>query len=140
MKGTLVVQILNTRGSFMQNRSEPADELADTVQFWVTDSTAWRIRTWAIDHDIHVYQLGHAQIPGEPVEWLRLDSQKHFEDEIAAEHVLRFENARDETEVQEAFRAIGLDPRLEVTDIGFCFWKPDDAKYHTQSTPKWANS
>ena len=138
MKGTLVLQILNIRSSFLQDRSEPAADLPDTIQFWVTDTTAWRIRTYSLDHDIHVYQLGRPQIPGEPVEWLREDSRKHFAKRIAVEHTFSFDNVRDEEEVRRVFEAVGLAPTLEVADIGFCFWKPDEEEYRTQSTPKWA--
>jgi len=138
MKGTLVLQVLNIRSSFLRDQSEPAGDVPDTVQFWVTSDSAWRIRTYAIDHDIHVYQLGYKEIPGDPVEWLREDSRKHFETEIAAEHTFAFEEVQDEAEVKWVFEAVGLAPRLEVADIGFCFWKPDEANYRTQSTPKWA--
>jgi hypothetical protein len=138
MKGTLVLQILNIRSSFRKERSTPAINLPDTIQFWITDDSAWRIRTYALDHDIHVYQLGHQQIPGDPVEWLRQDSREHFADEIASEYTILFSDAQEEAEVQKVFEAIGLDPRLEVADLGFCFWKPDEQKYVTQSTPDWA--
>jgi hypothetical protein len=138
VKGTLVVQILNTSSSFLREVEEPAGPVPDTIQFWVSADTAWRIRTYALDHDIHVYQLGHAQIPGEPAEWLRTNSREHFEDQIAVEHILNFEDVNDEAEVRRVLQAIGLADRLEVAEIGFCFWKPDEERYHTQSTPKWA--
>jgi hypothetical protein len=138
MKGTLVIQVLNTTSSFLRNRSKPATGVPDTIQFWVTADAAWRVRTYALDHDIHVYQLGRQQIPGEPAEWLAQNSRENFGDDIAAEHALQFENVQNQQEVQQVLAAAGLEPRLEVAEIGFCFWKPDDEKYVTQSTPKWA--
>lgn len=138
MKGTLVIQILNITSSFLRDISEPAGDVPDTIQFWVTADSAWRVRTYAADHDIHVYQLGREQIPGDPVEWLRADSEEHFGEEIAAGHTLLFEDVNDEAEVKRVFLAAGLPPNLEVAKIGLCFWKPDGAAYKTQSTPKWA--
>jgi hypothetical protein len=55
---TLVLAILTTESSYAQNVERAATAVPDTIQFWLTPEKQWRIRTYAIDHDIHVYGVG----------------------------------------------------------------------------------
>jgi hypothetical protein len=137
MQGTLILAILNMKSSYAQEVEESLerdDDIPDTLQWWIGTESAWRIKTFALDHDIHVYSVG----PGnEALVQLALDNNtKHYGDVIACQHVLQLTDCEDSEEVQKLFHSIGLASRLEVAPGRFAFWKPDDAKYSTQSQPK----
>jgi hypothetical protein len=54
----LLVALLTTEGSYKNNIERPASTVADTVQFAMSKQSTWRIRTFAIDHDIHTHSIG----------------------------------------------------------------------------------
>lgn len=136
MKGTLVLTILAVKGSFREDLELPvvsAVDVPDTVQWWVSSAGCWRIKTFAIDHDIHVYSLGK---PENLEETALANTIKTYGDVIRSNHTISLNNAYDEGEVRSAFLAEGLEPRIEISDGRFMFWKPDNGRYHTQSEPK----
>jgi hypothetical protein len=52
MNTILVIFFLDIGSSYINNAEEPAtDEEFDTVQFFASDGTAWRIKTFALDQD-----------------------------------------------------------------------------------------
>jgi len=136
MQGILVLAILSVKGSYLQEMEvtlEGEDDVPDTLQWWIATEGAWRIRTFAIDHDIHVYSVG---VGSEELLQLALDNNsKHYADIISCQHVLRFTDCENTKVVEQRFGKIGLPPRLEVAAGRFAFWKPDDGKYRTQSQP-----
>jgi len=136
MRGTLLLTILNIRSSYARNIEEPLDAaggVPDTLQWWITPESAWRIKTFALDHDIHTHAV--ATRPG-LLELAQANNRKHYEGLIEAEHVLVFTNCSDAAEVATVCSGAGLDPRVEVAAGRFGFWKPDDARYWSQSTPE----
>jgi hypothetical protein len=137
MKGTLVLAILNVKSSYIAEIEKPLegrDDVADTLQWWIASDRAFRIKTFALDHDIHVHGLSK----GGPsiVELAAANNSKNYGDVIARQHVITLEDCTDRDAVATAFAAIGLPPLLEVEPEQFAFWKPDEAKYRTQSRPK----
>jgi hypothetical protein len=94
----------------------------------------WRVKTFALDHDIHVYSIGAPRAG--ILELARANNQKHYGDIISAQHVLEFSDCTNEAEVKRVCGTAGLDPRVEVVEAGYAFWKPDDQPYQTQSRPK----
>ena len=58
---TLIVAILSIESSYLDEVERPVKDVPDTVQFWLTSASQWRIKTYAIDHDIHVHRLGGEQ-------------------------------------------------------------------------------
>ena len=36
-----------------------ADDVPDTLQWWFGNAASWQIRTYALDHDIHAYQVAN---------------------------------------------------------------------------------
>ena len=91
-----------------------------------------RIRTYALDHDIHTHSVGQAE---NLLELALTNAQKHNGDVIRSQHVIELSDCSDIRETSAAFRARGLEPRTEIAPGRFAFWKPDDARYHTQSQP-----
>ena len=137
MQGKLILAVLNVKSSYSTEIEEPLDgvnDIPDTLQWWIGTETAWRIKTFALDHDIHVHSVGSGS---EELVQMALDNNsEHYDDVIACQHVLQFNDCDDVKEVKRLFKKTGLSPRLEVATGRFAFWKPDDAKYSTQSQPK----
>lgn len=136
MRGTLLLAILSTKSSYIQELEEPVDgssDVPDTLQWWITPDVTWRIRTYAIDHDIHTHQIDGLT---DAIRLARANNEKNYSDIIVAQHQFDFADCTDKSETDAALSKAGLEPRLEVATGRFAFWKPDDAKYRTQSTPE----
>ncbi|RYD35914.1 MAG: hypothetical protein EOP85_18640, partial [Verrucomicrobiaceae bacterium] len=58
---TLILAVLNIESSYLDNLERPAGDARDTVQFWFAPDTQWRIKTYAIDHDIHIHPVVTAE-------------------------------------------------------------------------------
>ncbi|HET6158390.1 MAG TPA: hypothetical protein VFE34_08610 [Dongiaceae bacterium] len=136
MRGTLLLAILSTRSSYAQEIEDPIDgpsDVPDTLQWWITPEVTWRIRTYALDHDIHTHEM-HGL--ADAIRLAPANNEKNYGDIIAAQHQFDFADCTDKSETDAALSEAGLTPRLEVALGQFAFWKPDDAKYRTQSTPR----
>ena len=136
MQGTLVLTILTVQSSYLREVEEPlgvSAGLPDTIQWWVAPMGSWRIRTYAIDHDIHTHSLGTAD---NLVELALENVQRHYGDVIQSQHIIELANCLNTDETSRAFQAAGLKPYVEIAAGRFAFWKPDDGHYHTQSQPK----
>jgi hypothetical protein len=137
MRGILVLAVLNVKSSYLQEIEEPlggVGDIPDTLQWWIAPDSAWRIKTFALDHDIHTHSIDK----GGPdlVELAQANNLKHYGDVVESQHVLEFHDCTDMKEVRRVFQRVGLPPQLEVAEGRFAFWKPDEAKYRTQSQPK----
>jgi hypothetical protein len=138
MQGTLLLAILTVKGSYASGVEvefplEALDDVPDTVQWWVAPNGVWRIRTFAVDHDIHTFKIGGQT--EDAVAMARSNNQKNFGDVSKAEYTLAFVDCRNELEVRSQFESIELPARLEVAGNDFAFWKPDDAEYATKTAP-----
>ena len=137
VKGTLVVGVLKIESSYARNSERPTRRVHDTVQMWIGPDSAWRIRTYAIDHDIHVYSLGHPKhMKRAPTDFARDHIKKHYGDVLFSIVVLRFDDASNALSSRRVLSSQGLDGTLEVAKSGFAFWNPDDGVYETKSEPK----
>ena|SRR5690349_1905440 len=137
MQGVLLLTILSVKSSYIQEIEEPATvppDVPDTVQWWIAPTGTWRIRTFALDHDIHTYEWSSS--PLGIIAFARRNNEKHFGDVTASEFEFHFADCTNKAETDATLVGAGLAPRLEIAAGRFAFWKPDDAKYRTQSTPK----
>lgn len=137
MQGTLLLALLTIKSSYSRNIEtdvESEADVSDTLQWWFSNGACWRIRTYALDHDIHVYRIGKS--PKTTLELAERNNLKHYGDVIKVQHILDFSGRRSEADVNAQFQRIGLVPRMETSLSGFAFWKPDDAEYRTKSKPK----
>lgn len=137
MQGILVLAVLNVKSSYARNIETALEsdvEVPDTVQWWFGNGSCWRVRTYALDHDIHVHQIGNS--PQLTPELAERNNLKNYGDVIKAQHVLDLSACSGQAEVEAEFRRVGLVARMETSPRGFAFWKPDDAEYRTKSTPK----
>jgi hypothetical protein len=136
MQGTILLAILNVTSSYSRNVERAVEggaDVPDTVQWWIGEQT-WRIRTFGLDHDIHPHMI--AGTGPELLEFALQNNAKHYAELTAAQHVLRLVDCTDPVEVAKVCAGAGLPPRLEVAAGRFAFWKPDDAKYRSQTQPK----
>jgi hypothetical protein len=108
-------------------------EVPDTVQWWISGSKAWRIRTYALDHDIHIHSVDGDDIA--LLEMAKQNTEKHYGDLINVIHTIHLSDATDIHSVDEALRVQDLPPFKEIVADRFVFWKPDDESYRTQSNP-----
>lgn len=79
MRGTLLLAVLNIQSSYSRNIEESFDGssgVPDTLQWWITPESAWRIKTYALDHDIHTHSVA-----AQPdfIELARSNNRKHYE-------------------------------------------------------------
>jgi hypothetical protein len=133
----LILALLTTESSYQAEIERPAAGVVDTVQFWVGPAVPSRIRTYAIDHDIHVYSLG-ARPDGSLFEASEAQAhiRKHYSDILGTLYVLKFKDPGNADEVSRVFAANGLAGTLEIAPAGFAFYNPDRGTYRTQSRPK----
>jgi hypothetical protein len=137
MRGFLVLAILSVKSSYSRELEialDGKDDIPDTLQWWFGEGGCWRIRTYAMDHDIHAYVIGNS--PQTTLELAKKNNLKNYGDVIKVQHVIHFADCTDRSEVEAEFERIGLAPRIEIDPSRFVFWKPDEAVYSTKSTPK----
>lgn len=130
---TLILAILDVRSSYVQERQEPADrDTPDTVQWWIGPDQTWRIKTFGIDHDLHLHHV----TGGDPEYYIE-HTRKDYDGLIRELYTLEFSDFRDSAVVEGVLRDAGLRPDLEVSEQhGFAFWNPDQGIYKTQSYPE----
>src|SRR5215469_16789778 len=111
MRGILVLAVLTIKSSYSQNLElavADADDVPDTVQWWLGGGSCWRLRTYAIDHDIHTYKIGNSSQA--MLGLAQTNNQKNFGDVIKAHHFIHFVNCTDPSELAEEFGRVGLSP------------------------------
>ena len=130
---TLVLAILDVRSSYLEGRQEPAArETPDTVQWWIAPELTWRIKTFGIDHDLHLHH-----VRGGDADYYMEHTQADYNGLIRAMYKLDFEDYLDETARNRVLRDAGLHAGLEIAaEHGFAFWNPDRAVYKTKSYPE----
>ena len=137
MRGILLLAILSIKGSYSRELEVPLDgpgDTPDTLQWWFGASGCWRIRTYALDHDVHASQIGNS--PRTTLEFARENNQKHYGDIIAMQHAIHFVDCTSQAEVDAEFGRLGLVPRMQFDLSNFVFWKPDEGEYLTKSSPQ----
>ena len=138
MRGLLFLAVLSVKTSYSRNLElsvEGSNDVPDTLQWWFGARGCWRIRTYALDHDIHPYQIGNSAQT--TLELAKKNNQKNYGDVIVAQHEIHFVDCANRGELEAEFGRISLVPRLELDAEGrFAFWKPDDGVYRTRSSPK----
>jgi hypothetical protein len=131
VQGTLLLAVLTTASSYARELEQEASDLPDTLQWWIGSET-WRIRTYALDHDIHTHLVSKSG--QEALELALGNNAKHYAAITREQHVIEIPDGTDGPAVARALAALELAPFLEVAER-FAFWKPDDAPYRTQSSP-----
>jgi hypothetical protein len=133
----LVVALLSVESSYSENLERPTQGAPDTVQFWFSPEQDWRIKTFAIDHDIHTHRIGDRSSPRRftPDDAVA-NTRKHYGDVLSTILVLEFPDPRDSTAVSGILAAHGLHGTLEIGNNGVAFYNPDSGHYRSQSVPE----
>lgn len=133
----LVLALLTTESSYKSEVERPATAIVDTAQFWFGPQALWRIRTYAIDHDIHVYTLGARQ-DGSSLTTADIEAHinKHYADVLGKLYVIQFNDPNNGAKVSKVLQEHGLSGALVLASAGFAFYNPDRGQYKTQSAPK----
>lgn len=132
MKTTLVIFFLSGQSSYANATEIAATEDAfDTVQFFAADSQSWRIKTYAQDHDVHIWALGEG-IP-DLVALARANTEKHYGDVLTEAYVIETEDGIEG--VRRALLERGLTSTLALPPSGAAFWAPPGAAYRSKSVP-----
>jgi hypothetical protein len=134
---TLVLALLSVESSYAQEIERAATKVPDTIQFWLTPAAQWRIRTYAIDHDIHTHTIsarpdGSHFTADEAVTHIK----KHYGDIAPSVIVLTFRDPNNEDEVRGLLSEHKLTGTLEVSKSGIAIYNPDRGDYRTKSKPK----
>ena len=134
---TLVVCILTTESSYARNVERAATVTPDTIQFGLSPDSQWRIRTFAIDHDIHTYKIG-ARSDGSRItpEEAAAHIAKHYTDITLKTVVLRIHDPTNKEEARRVLDEHGLAGVLEVGGNGATFYNPDKGDYRSKSRPR----
>lgn len=133
MNGVLIIYILTVSSSYSKNKELPADKFYDVIEYWLTDSNAYRIKTYSKDLDIHVYQF---EIDNLDV-GLKLADKNTLDNygEVIKKRVTLELNSNDTKEqLDSILKANGLEGRFEINE--FVFWNPDMREYRTKTEPK----
>jgi hypothetical protein len=127
----LVIFLLTTQSSHAENTQQPAAAgQCDSIQFFQSPQGNWRIRTFAIDQDVHVWDLGPdiADI----LELGRSNTEELYHGVLAEGHVIESQTLEG---LRQALVARGLSPNLKISDGGFAFWAPAGTQYRMKSSP-----
>lgn len=133
MRVVLVIFFLSIRSSYLRDEEQDAtDESFDTVQFvWTEGGGAWRIRTYAVDEDVHTWSMQIA--PDDLIALARQNTEKHYGDVLTEGYIIDTPDGVDD--VRRELRARGLTDHLEIGSSGVMFWTPEGSTYRTRSTP-----
>ena len=130
----LLVFQLTVQSSYVGNVEHDAEgDHFDTVQWWFSENETWRIKTFAIDQDIHTHRIA-----GPIAEEVAMENtMKHYEDVVERAFAVEFDDLGDESEVSEVMEDLGGAPALEIARNGsqFAFWNPSRLKYTSKSQP-----
>jgi hypothetical protein len=118
---TLIICLLDVQSSYASDAELPATEHAfDTVQYYASESGTWRIKTFALDHEVHVWPLGESI--GDLVEHATAQTQQHFGEVLRACRIFKASGGIDDLRI--ALVMHGMPPHLEIDDTGCVFWTP----------------
>lgn len=132
MKSILIVFFLTVQSQYTENTEAPATPQSfDTVQFYAGGESSWRIKTFAVDQDVHIWSLGPYK--ADILELARTNTSKHYGDVLGNEVVIETEDGIEG--LRRELRARGLDDNLELPPSGAVFWAPRGTRYRTKSRP-----
>ena len=128
---SLFVARLTIRSSYVRNVEQPADDVFDTIQLYVPDAgpAVFRIRTFAVDHDIHVHRFGAS---GWTMASLRAHLGRRAADVLGRVDLVPLPHQDTRDLVAAGIRAGSLEV---AADLGFAFWNPDGGRYRTRAEP-----
>jgi hypothetical protein len=134
MKTTLIIFFLGIQSSYSDNREERVEGFGDTVQWLIAEDQVWRVRTYALDEDVHVYLVASKRdLAVDYVALAHSNTEKHYGDVLEREVTLY---SNDGTSgIEAGLTENGLDAHLNKAPSGLFFWSPIGTKYSAKSQP-----
>jgi hypothetical protein len=136
MEVKIILSILNVQSSYSKNIEVPANginDALDTVQWYICGNSAFRIRTYSIDHDIHVHRIGPTD--KDLVALAVKSNSVQYSDILRIQHILKFDTIPDVEKATELLKELKLPGAFESVSDGYLFWNPDSKVYISQSDP-----
>lgn len=135
MQNKLVIFKLSIKSSYNQNIEQPADKVFDTLQFFVHGKDIFRIKTYAVDHDIHIHKVnvGDRTID-ETLDFLTSTTKAHYEDAIEKIVTINIKDVKDTKAIKESLKKELKTAHIESTN-DILYWNPDGEPYKNQSNP-----
>jgi hypothetical protein len=134
---TLVAGVLTIESSPAQELERPAGAVPDTVQFWLGPKGSWKIRTYAVDHDVHTWHLKNLPWSRDLVQFAVDHIFKHYGDILSRCVTIELPNPGDPKAVQSGLSEHGLTTgglqEAEWKGDRWAFWTPDGAQYITRT-------
>ena len=87
MRGILLLAVLGVKSSYSQEIETPVKntrDVPDTLQWWFGDGGCWRVRTYAMDHDIQAFQVANS--PQTTLELAKKNNHDNYGDIIREQH------------------------------------------------------
>lgn len=129
----LILFELSIQSSYLNNTEAPATEdVFDTIQFFAANGKAWRIKTFATDQDVHIWELGF-EGADELVELAVSHTEANYGDVLEAGYVMASDTGLDGLRAELDARELPVN--LKETPFGAVFWTPPGSHYQTQSRP-----
>jgi hypothetical protein len=133
MKTVLVIFFLSVQSSYSRNTEVAATPISfDTIQFYAFNGSAWRIKTYAQDEDVHIWSIG-SNI-NDIVILAKENTVKHYGDVLNVGYVIETNDGLEG--VRRELSSRGLDVHLELPPSGAVFWSPVGTHYRTKSIPE----
>jgi hypothetical protein len=132
---TLLVFRLTIQSSYAQDVEQPADEdHFDTVQWWLATHHTWRIKTFAMDQDIHCHHIGSSLSET----FARQSTEKNYGDVVASSFAVELGNLTHIEWIEKSMQEYGGLAALEVDRNGgkFAFWNPLRVQFTSKSSPQ----
>ncbi len=130
----LIIFLLNIESSYLQNIENETQSPADTIQFILLNGEAWRIKTFAVDHDVHVYSLGPMKAE-KFTEIAVANTNKHYGDVLSRQVIV--ETKKGFGGLRSELKSVGLPGFLEIQKSNdYAFWVPESNIYETKSKPE----
>lgn len=133
MDTVLVIFFLSIQSSYSGNTEVAATQKSfDTVQFYASNESAWRIKTFAQDQDVHIWAIDSNV--KDIVNLAKENTLKHYGDVLSEGYVIETNDGIEGVRRELSNR--GLDVHLELPPSGAVFWSPVETKYRTKSVAR----
>jgi len=134
---TIILVPLLVRGSYIEDREIRLEELEDnidTLQWIINDDITFRIRTFALDYDIHIHKVGKADF--DIVEYAIQSNHKYYGNIMHRQYAQILNNFPALTEGNELLESLGLPGEFRPLFDKYMYWSPDREEYFSQSRPE----
>ena len=130
----LIIALLTAESDCAAKPRTPTREYLNTVQYWFTPDSSWRISTFAADKNIQFSVLEAPVADSEyNLDAAVIDTKKRYGNAIRRIEVLELDDPFDVQVALTALSSHNLDGELEFAENGIIFYNPDNGHYRPRS-------